>query len=818
MLLFGSLASSLFWDSEQEGIVHKDGDEDCECGCIWVSNGGGDKLGSTGSSDIGQDVGGIESAPVQVTTSDAYNSLSTATKKNLVYNMLPGAVLAYEMFGVYPSVVMGQKVQESGWTFKESNKHNYYGIKADTKWKEQGGAYHSVLTHEYVNGKKVYVYADFRSYTNIESGVLAQGDFLRSNPRYESAGVFRADGYREQLQAIKNAGYATDPNYVKNIADNLIGYNKFYAYDDINASKELMRELGNYEKYEELKAKVKAGEVLILYKTGIANIGGDVGSIEVGNTNNTNSSNNLDGQANGYWIGCNCDRPCELCDCHDNDTSGGNGLGVNGSGCEAWNMKESTSGEASGLFGDRAYLEGLIERIGSPYNIVVGGVKPDANKLKQHLRDLLDDMGKTSSSSYSYTVDKFKDSNDTGFIQYSQSKTPGEDYLLKGYNGGSTRFLDSACGIYSVAMILSTLERQYINPAEVAIVVQTLPVRYGKDMTTTQLGSSGALYSTAAVDVLKLAGYTNVVNTGSLDQSKLDATLEKGGLFLGVFKGSIASNSSGHFMVIREKDKEGNYLFGDSVKRSDTSYTFNQLKSGFKHTGIYVLPKEGKSVYDIKNSCDDNKDEVIDDTTNGGNSNSTESNNDIPYHPLKGQGRVTSNIFRSAGTFHGGVDIGASKGTPIYAMWDGTVKFAGLHSATAKNPKEGFGNFVTIQHTNGYYTTSAHMTKVATTTGARVKKGDLIGYVGSTGDSTGDHLHIEVLTKNSTYGGSGLFVKSSKEFVNALSVLKTGDVNSVSVLKSMVVVQGTGAKIIKKGVDFKDYQKYINMGTCKVGS
>jgi len=87
-------------------------------------------------------------------------------------------------------------------------------------------------------------------------------------------------------------------------------------------------------------------------------------------------------------------------------------------------------------------------------------------------------------------------------------------------------------------------------------------------------------------------------------------------------------------------------------------------------------------------------------------------------------------------SFHKGVDLAAPNGTPIYATADGIVAFAGVCN--------GYGNFIKLNHQNGYKTGYAHMSRMVVKTNDKVKKGDLIGYVGSTGTSTGNHLHYEV--------------------------------------------------------------------------
>lgn len=87
---------------------------------------------------------------------------------------------------------------------------------------------------------------------------------------------------------------------------------------------------------------------------------------------------------------------------------------------------------------------------------------------------------------------------------------------------------------------------------------------------------------------------------------------------------------------------------------------------------------------------------------------------------------------------HTGIDFTAATGTPIYATGDGTVKEAGFDNS-------GYGNHVVINHGYGYNTLYAHMKKVKVKRGAKVKRGEVIGWIGSTGKSTGPHLHYEVI-------------------------------------------------------------------------
>jgi len=87
--------------------------------------------------------------------------------------------------------------------------------------------------------------------------------------------------------------------------------------------------------------------------------------------------------------------------------------------------------------------------------------------------------------------------------------------------------------------------------------------------------------------------------------------------------------------------------------------------------------------------------------------------------------------------FHAGMDFSAKSGTPIYATGDGKI-------LKVRRSKRGYGNHVVINHGYGYKTLYAHMKKYIVRQGQTVKRGEVIGYVGSTGTSVAPHLHYEV--------------------------------------------------------------------------
>ncbi len=132
-------------------------------------------------------------------------------------------------------------------------------------------------------------------------------------------------------------------------------------------------------------------------------------------------------------------------------------------------------------------------------------------------------------------------------------------------------------------------------------------------------------------------------------------------------------------------------------------------------------------------------------------------------YPVEG-GRVTSRYgyrrdpYSNRREFHKGYDIGASRGTPIKATADGTIKFSGRNGA--------FGKMITIKHKNGYETRYAHADKLLVNKGVVVRRGDVIALVGSTGRSTGPHVHYEVRKNGASLNPKSFFTVASKKKKN----------------------------------------------------
>jgi murein DD-endopeptidase MepM/ murein hydrolase activator NlpD len=111
------------------------------------------------------------------------------------------------------------------------------------------------------------------------------------------------------------------------------------------------------------------------------------------------------------------------------------------------------------------------------------------------------------------------------------------------------------------------------------------------------------------------------------------------------------------------------------------------------------------------------------------------------------RGRITSSFgeridpFMGEGAFHDGIDIGVGYGTPVHVTADGLVVFAGIEN--------GYGRTVIVDHGHGIRTLYAHMSSLAVTVGQRIDRGEVVGYVGDSGRSTGPHLHYEVRVNRS---------------------------------------------------------------------
>lgn len=120
---------------------------------------------------------------------------------------------------------------------------------------------------------------------------------------------------------------------------------------------------------------------------------------------------------------------------------------------------------------------------------------------------------------------------------------------------------------------------------------------------------------------------------------------------------------------------------------------------------------------------------------------------------------------RYVGGAHTGLDLGCMAGSPIYAATDGTVTIAGWYGA--------YGNTVRIKYNDTMTTGYHHMSRVAVKVGDNVSAGKVIGYIGSTGNSTGPHLHFEVLINGKAV--------DPEPYLGGAAVIPASDTNATQV-------------------------------------
>lgn len=127
-------------------------------------------------------------------------------------------------------------------------------------------------------------------------------------------------------------------------------------------------------------------------------------------------------------------------------------------------------------------------------------------------------------------------------------------------------------------------------------------------------------------------------------------------------------------------------------------------------------------------------------------------------------GLVTSNFGWRHGRMHKGIDINLNKGDSVTSAFDGMVRFA--------QNKGGFGNVVIVRHYNGLETVYAHLSKIKVKPNQIIKAGDLLGLGGSTGRSSGPHLHFEVRFKGQAINPAAIISFSDNQLYNDSIVIK----------------------------------------------
>ncbi|MBV7440817.1 M23 family metallopeptidase [Weeksellaceae bacterium TAE3-ERU29] len=242
-------------------------------------------------------------------------------------------------------------------------------------------------------------------------------------------------------------------------------------------------------------------------------------------------------------------------------------------------------------------------------------------------------------------------------------------------------------------------------------------------------------------------GYHYLIKPKTANQAKLAGELEKMELQYKVLNKKFKQTQS----VLKDLENRDEYVYRSFFEL--TPIDEDVRKSGFGGTDRYAdfssltyadLVKETSENLDIINKRlviqSKSLDEIIESAKKKDEmfrhlpAIQPIANKDLK-HIASGYGMRLHPILK-IGKMHWGTDFAAAAGTPIYATGDATVKQAGTSG--------GYGNVVVLDHGYGYETVYGHMSKIKAKQGQKVKRGDIIGFVGSTGLSTGPHLHYEV--------------------------------------------------------------------------
>lgn len=163
------------------------------------------------------------------TSADVSNNMALNQEQSVfVSRVLPGALRGFEK-GLFPSITIAQAIHESAWgqSSLASEYNNLFGVKANSVWT---GPVVEIPTQEEVNGGIITVIARWRVYDSWDAAIDDRIAFLTENSRYQEAGVFKAQNYIEQAQALQAAGYATDSEYAEKLIKTIETYS-LYLYD-----------------------------------------------------------------------------------------------------------------------------------------------------------------------------------------------------------------------------------------------------------------------------------------------------------------------------------------------------------------------------------------------------------------------------------------------------------------------------------------------------------------------------------------------------------------------------------------------------------
>lgn len=205
-----------------------------------------------------------------------------------------------------------------------------------------------------------------------------------------------------------------------------------------------------------------------------------------------------------------------------------------------------------------------------------------------------------------------------------------------------------------------------------------------------------------------------------------------------------ASKQSVSLQLKTSKSEKDKYVSQLSEEEKQLQSRIDQLKKDNQSIDAKIRAKQAEIEAALKRQQEQNRNN----SNSGSNNSSSNSGTSSSVFIKPVNSYVTTGMYYSSGAYHGAVDFGAAgvNGMPVYAAADGIVHITAALTTS-------YGNYVIIAHYNGLYTLYAHgqAGSICVSEGQAVKKGQQIMRVGSTGNSTGPHLHFEVRKSPGTY-------------------------------------------------------------------
>ena len=260
--------------------------------------------------------------------------------------------------------------------------------------------------------------------------------------------------------------------------------------------------------------------------------------------------------------------------------------------------------------------------------------------------------------------------------------------------------------INKIIIPISFEKELVINIDKDNIFINSKDIKFTKEIKSIQFSIDSSLYKDGVNNGVPISVLINAIRLYSFD---ID------------FQRDIKKNNQLEISYEKLISSKRNYIKYGNIKYVNLKLNNTNLE--------YYLFKDSEGITDYYNSEGKNvKKSILKTPIDGARLSSSFG---MRKHPISGYNKL-----------HKGVDFAAPRGTPVYAGGNGVIEYASNNG--------GYGKYIRIKHNNEYKTAYAHLSSFhqRVAKGKRVNQGDIIGYVGSTGNSTGPHLHYEIIFQN----------------------------------------------------------------------